>query len=260
MIHKLSYALLFSLALIAFIGCEAEEFSIQILGVKPIDTKTCGSDSNEQSFMANGLVDIAISGDYNIYLSMTNRLLNSLEVNNLTAKDGRINTTDITISGATIEYLDPDEVGFGFSEDRRKISFSGLLRANGASILNQGMNILTPEMMTILRNHGAFQGVSADGRPTPIRSIIPLDIQIQVEGKTLDGKDVLSNIINFPISICTGCRVAASETDTDCEIMSEEEVELISECPASIGRDNGYASCALCNQIVAPKFASLCKL
>jgi hypothetical protein len=260
MIHKLNYTVLFSLALFTFMGCEAEEFSIQILGVKPVDTSTCGPDSNEQSFMANGLVDIAISGDYHIYLSMTNRLLDSLEVNNLSAKDGRINTTDITISGATITYLDPDEVGFGFSEDRRKISFSGLLKANGVGILNQGMSILTPEMMTILRDHGTFKGVNTDGRPTPIRSVIPLNIEVQVEGKTLDGKEVLSNIVNFPITICTGCRISANETDTECEIMSEDEIELVSKCPASIGRDNGYASCALCDQIVAPQFASLCEL
>ena len=239
-------------------SCQASEFSIQLLGVKPVYQNECGPNLTDETFMDRGTVDIILADSYKIHVSMQNRLLDSLAVNNLKITDGRVNTTDITLTSASIEYLDPDELGFGFSEDREDIPFSGILPNSSTTKLIQGIDVLNPEQILLLREHGAFKGVNAKGNPAPVRSTISMIVRIQVHGNTLDGKKVSSNLLSFPIDICTGCRVSLQSNEDGCEMVSEDELSTFSECPVIVGKDNHFASCALCKQMTTDEFMSLC--
>ena len=255
--HPLTCALLIS-TLSLFGGCDAEEFSIQLMGVKAIDPTSCTPIGDESSLLSQGTIDLVLAQDYVINLSMRNRLSNSLEVNMLNEDEGHLNTTDVTLKSAVIRYLDPDEVGFGLGEDERVVAFGGLLPSGNLDPITRTLSILTPEMTNNLRQNGAFKGLNSAARIGVVRNSLSMIISVRVQGETLDGKRVESNEVTFPIEICTGCRISTRGRSDECMLATGEQ-DLLTLCPSTIGRDQVFASCGLCQQTAVDEtFVGLC--
>ena len=242
-------------------GCDAQEFSIQLQGVNPLDISTCGPQKlGQNSFLlSRGTVDLVLAKEYEVNLSVLNLLQNPLQVNNLMVEDGYVNTTDINLTNAVIRYIDAEEVGLGL-EETIEVPLAGLLQSGSVNPVNQKVTILTTAMTNNLRDGGLYNGRNENGRIAPTRGAFTLVAAIKLQGKTLDGKRVESNEINFPIDLCTGCRVSTQGRGDTCDAVSDEETELLTVCPSGIGRDTSYASCALCKQVaVSDSFAPLCE-
>ena len=249
------------LAFYSFEGCDAQEFSIQLQGVNSIDTSSClpQEATNGSSLLSRGTVDLVLANDYEVNLSVINLLQNSLAVNGLDSDDGYINTTDINITNAVIRYIDEDEVGLGF-EQEVEVPLAGLLVAGSQNPVNQKVTVMKSSMAKNLRDGGLYNGRNSNGRISPTRGSFTLVVAIKLQGKTLDGKRVESNEINFPIDLCTGCRISTQGRGDMCEQIGEAEQDLLNDCPSNIGKDSTYASCALCKQIaIDDNFASLCE-
>jgi hypothetical protein len=242
------------------LGCDAEEFSIQVRGVTPVDPMNCQPDTGADgvSMLSRGTLDLVLASSYEVNLAVVNVLQNPLTVNNLEESDGFVNTTDVNLTNAVVRYLDPDEVGLGFEEEVN-IPLSGLLPSGVKSPINQRITIITSNMANDLRDSGLYNGRNSSGRIAPTKTSFTLIISIKLQGKTLDGKRVESNEIQFPIDLCTGCRVSTQGRADTCDMVTDEELEKRTTCPGIIGRDDSYASCALCQQVVtSDSFAPLC--
>ena len=256
----LSLLSLSSLVLALCLGCDAEEFSIQVRGVTPVDPMSCGPSAGNDNLelLSRGTLDLVLASQYDVNLAVLNVLQSPLEVNNLSAEDGFINTTDVNLTNAVLRYLDPDDIGLGF-DDQVNIPLSGLLPSGSGIPINQRITIITETMANDLRDSGLYNGRNSSGRVAPTKTSFTLIVAIKLQGKTLDGKRVESNEISFPIDLCTGCRVSTQGRSDTCDVITDEELELRTSCPGSIGRDNVYASCVLCQQVVASdNFAPLC--
>lgn len=241
-------------------SCDADEFSIQVQGILPLDVSSCGAGqlSTTNTLLSSGTMDLVLSNEYEVILSVLNRLQNSLITNNLSADDGHINTTDVNLTNAIVRYLDPDEIGLGF-EAERNIPLAGLLPSSSSNPSTQRLKLITESMANNLRDGGLFNGRNRSGRVAPTRVNFTLIVAIKLQGKTLDGKRVESNEIMFPVELCTACRVSTLGRSDTCDMMSDEEADLISQCPIAIGHDDTFASCALCQQVaVNDSFAALC--
>ena len=255
------YGLIGLIASILTLACDAQEFSIQLQGVNPLDSSTCGPQKLGQGsfLLSRGTVDLVLANDYEVNLSVVNLLQDTLAANNLNSDDGYINTTDINVTNAVIRYIDVDEVGLGFDEEI-EVPLAGLLQSGIPTPVNQKVTILTSTMAKNLRDGGLYNGRNSNGRIAPTRGSYTLVTAIKLQGKTLDGKRVESNEINFPIDLCTGCRVSTQGRGETCDMVTEEELETLSICPSAIGRDTSYASCALCQQVaIDDSFAPLCE-
>jgi hypothetical protein len=260
-LESISYWAICLLALCLGIGCDAQEFSIQLQGVNPLDTSSCGPKKlGQNSFLlSRGTVDLVLANDYEVNLSVINLLQDTLQVNNLNTEDGYVNTTDINLTNAVIRYIDIDEVGLGL-EETQEIPLAGLLQSGSINPVNQKVTVLTSTMSNNLRDGGLYNGRNGNGRIAPTRGSYTLVAAIKLQGKTLDGKRVESNEINFPIDLCAGCRVSTQGRGDACAAISDDETDLLTVCPSGIGRDNTYASCALCKQVaVNDSFAPLCE-
>mgnify|MGYP000094289170 CR=1 FL=1 len=257
----LKLGLISIIASVLSFACDAQEFSIQLQGVNPLDSSTCGPQKLGQGsfLLSRGTVDLVLANDYEVNLSVVNLLQDTLAVNNLSNEDGYINTTDINLTNAVIRYIDIDEVGLGFDEEI-EVPLAGLLQSGIPTPVNQKVTVLTSTMAKNLRDGGLYNGRNANGRIAPTRGSYTLVTAIKLQGKTLDGKRVESNEINFPIDLCAGCRVSTQGRGDTCDMITEEETEILSVCPSAIGRDSSYASCALCKQVaIDDSFAPLCE-
>ena len=259
--QRLNRSMSVMIALSRVLGCDAQEFSIQLQGIVPLETSSCAplQQGQNTTLLSRGTVDLVLANDYTINLSVINVLQDPLKVNNLSTDDGYINTTDINLTNAVIRYIDIDEVGLGL-EDEIDVPLAGLLQSGVVDPVAQKVTVLTNNMMTNLRDGGLYNGRNSSGRIAPIRGSYTLVIAVKLQGKTLDGKRVESNEINFPIDLCAGCRVSTQGRGDTCDMVGDTEIDLLSQCPSAIGKDSIYASCALCKQVsVNEAYAPLCE-
>lgn len=255
------FSLMILLASSFLLSCDAEEFSIQVQGVMPLDKKECGpgqTSSQNNVLLSRGTMDLVLKNEYEVILSVMNRLQDTLTTNNLSPEDGYINTTDVNLTNAVLRYIDTDEVGFGFEEEVN-IPLAGLLPSGSLNPSSQRLRVIDEAMANNLRDGGLFLGRNSSGRLAPTRVNFTLLIAVKLQGKTLDGKRVESNEIFFPIELCAGCRISTQGSADTCDMISDDEAEVLSECPIAIGHDDNFASCALCQQVaVNDSFAPLC--
>ena len=245
------------------ISCDAEEFSLQIKGVAVVDPTTClpGSSSSGQ-LMTQGAIDLIIAQDYQVTLALQNLLVDPRSITGLSEKEGGVNTPDVTLTEVKISYLDPDEVGIGIEEDLT-VPLGGVLKTGEVNPSFHPVKVLTRQMVEILLQNGIFRGVNESGRLGPTRGSFHLVLSLQVKGETLDGKNVESNSLSFPVEVCLGCRVRSginSELNsTECQQITEAESTLSEVCPEVIGRDLNFTSCALCRDFAVDEpLAALC--
>ena len=150
-------------------------------------------------------------GSFFVTVSLTNRLADNSEGN----RGLRINTNDIVIQGVRVTWTDPEgneiySPGSVGSDGFRALS--ALVRTGGqgsATIIDVPLisgtstqiqdDVAAPEpefLRAVLRSEF---GESSVGIPRL------LYVNLQAFGESLDGEDVESNIVRYPIDICDGC-------------------------------------------------------
>jgi hypothetical protein len=262
---SISYLLVCSL----LFGCAVDDFSIQLLGVNALNNECKPSTDATSYLLSKGSVDLTVAEDYPIYIATKNLLYNTNQVNALSEKDGRVSSTDININQVEVEYVDINEIGLGF-DSKRNIPTSALIKAGSNDITRLGVELLTEEMLSNLRANGAFQGISASGALEGLKGSIYIDVKMTLKGKTLDGKDVKSNEITFPIEVCTGCRISYNQVVTKpngsqiCPAPEGDLDTLVGDnqkaCLSYLGRDDKYVSCGLCQLLLVDDgFSNLCQ-
>jgi len=168
----------------------------------------------------SGVIDLArleqfgqfpyrIPGSYTLNLSLTNGLLDS------TGNDGaglRNDSNGIKLKEFTIVWKQPDgtviyepgETGSGGSRP----AFAFIASGGGQLSINVDLlsGVIFPDgtnpETTFLR--GGLVGAFGNQINTSPRQVV---VEIQAKGETLDGQNVESLIMQYPISICDGCGV-----------------------------------------------------
>jgi hypothetical protein len=262
--HSLS-ALAVCVAGSTLLSCDAEDFSIQLYNVIPTNAE-CKPVNLATESLAGGTIDLALSPTYSLNLVAQNRLTNMVTANGLRPADGFLVTTTINITSLSVRYIDVDAVDLGIDPEVN-LPISGVLpvlaTANTSSANRTGtvvlpqIKVLDEQMVEILSQNNAFRRVTPTGKVIK-RGNFKVVLAMRLFGETLDGKEVQSNEVQFPVNVCLGCLVTSS-TQTACGAeLVEEDLDLLETCPSMIGHDNTLVSCSLCQQVAPPDYVHLC--
>ena len=248
----------------ALVSCDAEDFSIQLYNVIPTDAE-CKYVNLATESLPSGTVDLALAPTYSLNLVAQNRLTNNVTANNLKPSDGFSVTTTINLTSLSVRYIDVDEVDIGLDPEVN-IPVSGVLPVlasttssttrTGTVVLPE-ITVLDPQMVQILSQNNLFRRVTPSGKVVT-RGNFKIVLAMRLYGKTLDGKEVQSNEVQFPVNVCVGCLVTSS-AQTSCGAgLLESDTKLLDACPSMIGHDDVYVSCSLCEQVAQRDYVHLC--
>ena len=124
-------------------------------------------------------------------------------------------------------------------------------------------------MIESIRQSPQFLTVDAQSQLRPLRTSMTLIATIKYRGRTLDGREVESNEVNFPITVCNGCSVyypPDAESDDarspNClgraNIDDVELPEIL--CPDRVGTDGFSVHCLQCPGFAVDSFSrQLCE-
>jgi hypothetical protein len=190
----------------ALSGClvDDEDGKLVILQAQPL-SDTCEITTDRTVGLSQGVIDMAMATDYTLNLLVQNNMDQITRVRSYQPQDARLNTTDVRLTRAIVEYRALDQVTASFPEQLR-VPLSAPVSAAGTSVF--GVEVLTPAMVQDLRTSPEFIIRGADGQVRPARTSVKLLVNVKVEGETLDGKSVGSNDFTFPLTVCNGCLVA----------------------------------------------------
>ncbi|MCA9537893.1 MAG: hypothetical protein KC620_03330 [Myxococcales bacterium] len=269
--HLLAPLVLAALAVPAT-SCQDRDVGLSIRQVQPFLLEECDYSKDQQLFRSAGTVDLALANNYRIFALVTNNLLDVTQVKRFNSGDSRIDTNDIVLRSAIVEYTTLSSLPAQIQEKRR-VPISGTVTVGGDLIL--GIEVLDPLTMAQLRDSDAFVTLDdASGRILPNRTSVQIIARIRMKGETLDGKTVESNEFLFPIEICSGCLISYPPAllqqrngvltcpqqlvdDTGTPIAVDNTPIT---CPAALGRDAGSVDCQTCQGIaVDPFFRQLCQ-
>ncbi len=249
-------------------GCQDRDFGMSITHVVPLTTDcTLGT----SSFLASGVVDIALRDNYTLFPSITNNLGNINEIKQFDETDGRVDTSNIVLRSATIEYTTLETLSAEI-QSPTVVPLSGTIPAG--SSLTIGVEALNSGILSQLRDADEFLLIDESGTARPIRSTIKIIARMRIEGETLDGKDVESSEFLFPIEICNGCRITYDAPllvqsggvatcppvtrDAEGNVVVRESDEGL--CLDTAGADNGFVDCQQCQGLAVNGFArQLCQ-
>lgn len=238
-------------------SCEAEELSINLVKVIPLDPFECDTKQTEKGApVTSGAFDLVLGSTYSLNLAAANALVNIVAAKEFDPKDGRVNTNNINLTRLSVEYIDADGVDLGL-DPVVDIPLTGQLTTDMVeALVIPDVVVFTSQMTEILRENSTLKGTGLSG-PVPVRGSFTVILQLTLFGETVDQRKVQSNKINFPVEICTGCRVRGSCDD---ELpLTEDELEQLAQCPNGIGKDAVFASCQLCKELALPELAQLCE-
>jgi len=238
------------------LSCETEDISINLVKVIPLDPESCDTSTTAKGDpVTSGAFDLVLGTSYSLNLSASNALLNVVAAKELEDRDGRVNTNNINLTRLSVEYIDADGVDLGL-DPIVDIPLAGQLSTDATEpLVIPNVVVFTSQMTEILEQNGVLKGTGLTG-PVPVRGSFTVILQLTLFGETVDQKQVQSNKVNFPVEVCTGCRVRGTWEDRP---LTEEETLLLSTCPNSIGKDTEFASCALCQALAKPELIQLCE-
>lgn len=253
-VARLGLAALFAFP--ALIACEDREVSLQVVNVAPLDLGSCGATTDETIFLGNGVVDLALARDYAIFARITNNMFEISQVKNYTVQDARLETNDVVLNAAVIEFSALDQITANLPEKVR-VPITGTVALNGSATIP--LQVLSPAMLQELRSSREFRNFDAQNNLRPIRGLVKIIAKLQIEGETLDGKSIQSNQFLFPIDVCNGCRVSfpavalAVDANTGAQFclspaeLGEAVADLVPpECPGFVGTDGVFIDCVQC--------------
>lgn len=246
-----------ALSTFALGACEDNEVRLQLVQMQPIDTSTCAASLDFTTSLGTGLVDLALAQNYVISPLVVNKLLDVREIKNFSDQDGRIDTHDITLHSAVIEYTALDALEANLPQ-QVTIPIAASVPVNGEGTVIS-VEALKPSMIEAMRSADQFVLFDSQNQLRPIRSSVQMILTMRLRGVTLDGKDVESNEYVFPITICNGCRVTFPPEAIDvstpvpqCVSQVAEDTELAAvSCPAVLGQNSNFVDCVQCQGFAA---------
>lgn len=247
------------------VACEDSEVRLQVVQMQPIDLETCTPSVDFTIALGNGVVDIALAQNYLISPVVVNKLLDVRVSKEFDETDGRIDTHDITLRSAIIEYTALDELEANIPS-QVKLPISASVPVNGEGTIIT-VEALTPAMIEEIRSARQFLLFDSQNQLRPVRSSVQMILKMRLQGVTLDGKEVESNDFVFPLTICNGCRVTyppdAIDTSTavpTCVSTLATDVAPIITCPGVLGQDNSFVDCVQCQGFAADSISrQLCQ-
>lgn len=242
---------------LALLGCQDRDFGLSIRQAQPLDVAACTFATDENEFQSAGIVDLALRNSYFIYPYIENNMLDIVEVKGFDDTDGRVNTADVSLRTATIEYTTLDTLSAQI-QSPVVVPLSGTVGV--AEFLIAGVEVLDSAVLSQLRNADEFLVIADDGSVEPVRTSVKIIARIRVAGETLDGKEVESNEFFFPIEVCNGCLISypsnlletrngeltCPAVKLDADGMPILGPTATATCGPALGVDNGTVDCQTC--------------
>jgi hypothetical protein len=268
-IHRIIGVLLAAGLIIPLYACQDRDVSMTITRAKPRDAN-CQIVTDDTLFLSHGVVDLVIATQYRLDIEIENNLIDVVkDGKGFSGKDSRINTTDIVITSAIIEYSSLDPLTANIAQ-KVSVPLSGSIPIGGS--VTVGMDLLSASMFEQFRSAPEFLLID-QGEARPKRTSVELITRIRVKGETIDGREVESNEFLFPVTVCNGCsisfppallveevrRVTCPATLFDAEGVPIE-FERVEICAARLGADGNGVDCQVCQQFAVDPFArQLCQ-
>lgn len=247
-------------------SCLAEPVSITILQIQRVDPASCVATADGAGGLARGRVDVAISRGYVVHPLVRNNMYDVRQVNQFNEADGRTQNTDVLLTEAVVELSALDELNANLPA-RRVVPFVANVLLNQVSAV--GVEVLDAAMIEAIRQSPEFLDIDVENQLRPQRTTLTLIATIKYRGRTLDGNEVESNEVNFPITVCNGCSVyyppeaeADGERSPNCLGRTDlEDIELPEiSCPDYVGTDGFSVHCLQCPGFAADSFSrQLCQ-
>lgn len=218
-------------ALFALSACENNRASIFVRGViaPDVDTTTgsCTFDSETDSFLLGGLVDVGLTNGFTVDLSVANQMIARANRDRLSAEVNRvtISRAEVRISSAT-----------ALRRSRFSTLVTGLVGPSsdgttpGLGVVS--VNVLEPDVAEGLLGELQASGGSAE-----------LIAYVKLFGETLGGNDVETDFFQYPFTACAGCLVrfpAPEDGVIDCDSSTG-----VTNVPCRVGQ-NVPVLCPLC--------------
>ena len=253
------------------VGCQDRDFGLSIRQIQQFDRSACEVNTDETLFQSQSVVDLALRGNYIIYPYIENNMLSVNEVKALDVTDSRVNTTDVVLRSATIEYTTLDTISAEL-QSPVVVPLSGTVKVGSFLII--GLEVLNTALLQQLQDADEFLVIEDNGTVRPVRTAIKIIARIRIEGETLDGKVVESNEFLYPIEVCNGCQISypSNLLETRNGQLTCPSVKLDAEgnpivgpaatdaCASTLGTDGALVDCQSCQGFAANSFArQLCQ-
>ncbi len=256
---------------LASTSCQDRDFGLTIRQVQPVDLESCEVQLDESIFQSAGSVDMALRTNYFINVRIENNLLGIAEVKGFDETDSRVNTSDVVLRSATIEYTTLDTISTAI-QSPIVVPLSGTVKLGAA--VTVGVEVLNSAVLAQLRDADEFLVVDDTGAVRPVPASIKLIARVRVGGETLDGKTVESNEFLYPIDVCNGClitypsnlletrngQLTCPQVKEDAEGNPIVGPSANSSCFRSLGVDGSTVDCQTCQGLAVNTFArQLCQ-
>jgi hypothetical protein len=241
-----------ALALAGQTSCVSDQDGhLVVQQMQPLDDD-CVPSTSEETALTAGTIDLAVGRSYTLFPRVQNNIQDVTEVQNFAVEDGRINTKDITIKRARLQFTTSDEISAEIPD--RDVRLSGRVPTQGSAVLP--LEVLNPTDLKALRDADQFLVIGSEG-VRPARSSIDLTVNVQFFGETSDGNEIESNAFDFSLRVCNGCLISFPfDCTSPAEIEAAQDASLF--CPAFPGQDRAF-TCAECNAFaVDPIAQQLC--
>lgn len=251
-------------------GCfvDEEDGSLYIEAALPFSTDNCTALVGSESPLGEGAIDLAMAPSYVLAVRVVNNMASITNVNQFTPADARLDTTDVFLRRAVVQYRALDQISVDFPEELR-IPMAATVKASGGESAVP-IEILTAGMVQDLRTSPEFIIRGADGQVRPARSQVQLLAKVILQGETLDGKTVESNEFVFPLTVCNGCLIHVPPEAVSTSVgvqpnclnidLGEDGSGLPEvKCPQLVGQDTSV-DCRICTLYAVDDFArQLCQ-
>jgi len=255
---------------LATVACEDREVSLVIRQAQPLDPAACAVSTNADEGLVRGTIDIAIAPNYVVFPFVENRMRDVVELKRFSNEDARIDTHDVVLRAAVVEYSALDQISADIPPSVR-VPLSGSVPLNGNAVL--GVEVLSNSMVENIRSAQEFLIFDSLNEVRASRASVQMIVKITLEGETLDGTEISSNELVFPLEICNGCRVSfppsyvsIGENGPVCRpplgedgnpITIEQDGDV---CSGFLGRDGLFVDCLTCQGAAVDRIArQLCQ-
>ena len=181
-------------------GCAEDTPEIFVVGNQPF-TETCEipvAGRSNQVLRTRGVLDLFITGAYQMVMAVENRLVDSGTVSFTSGGEGgglvgqEWEANDIILQRALIRYEAPDALGVPLPREL-ELDLSGAIAPGGATSIE--MQTIPPSIGNTLANSPILREGTA----------LTLNLRIKFFGVTSAGNEVDSNEFVYPIQLCYGC-------------------------------------------------------
>jgi hypothetical protein len=161
--------------------------------------ENCVPDPGGSSYKTSGTLDLLIGTSYIMYPVLQNTLVPSESVSfarpagggGLNGAESEMNTVTLTRAEVTLDL--PSTLS-GVAKNRT-IPLSGSAQPGEEFALD--LIVIPANVGSNLQLNPAFASGDA----------VEIGVQVKFYGETVSGNDVVSNVFNFPISLCRGCGI-----------------------------------------------------